>query len=207
MVITMSGVIYQRTGFESACQVLEYGGRMLQPDVNPLGILAMAGDIPFPCHIPRVPTLPDLVHMIYYEILPNCLANMLSNCWRHFKNLKITDAWIIDKAFRGKTVEEAEEYWQNLKIVPFIVLMGKYKNNQVFIFLESPFVAPGQPVISRGMVFLRRERFIELYGPGGADAPDLLMHYKHYKIRADTDGRVFLEEDDKPYYEVESDEK
>jgi len=200
MIVEMPGRVH-----DTFCGLLDELVNMVF--ASPLELVGGIGGFALPCALPPLPRMPDWIAKVQREIMPECVAELLS-CQGE---TQVTDVWILDSALAGKTVEEAAKFWSKVQGNPYIVMAGRRGDKRVFIIISDPqlhaitdeggAVIAIQPIVSF-VIGMSEKTFNELHGPTADMAPGLLEHFKRYRVERVGD-KIDLVEDNRPYYELD----
>jgi len=154
-----------------------------------------------PCRLRMLPPTPDWVEYLFYVVIPRCLSAVL-DCGEGV--VVVEWVWVLEHVGRGSE-EETFKYWRRVSFVPLAVFGVEFRGRRFIVLFYSPF-DEGERVSESNKWYvwvhvMSLELFLEQYGPGGSVAPDLLSHYRMYRVVREGDG-VILEPVEKPYYEV-----
>ena len=168
----------------SPCEAIVNAMKMtVNREINKVGMTGLMGEIPLPCRVPAIPTLPDAIAHLYDVIIPNCIEEFIDDCKDLAKAFNIENIYIIRYAMKGHaSPEDAEKYWMKIDVIPMVILEGDYEGERLLVALIAPVLAPGHPVLVNAAIVHTSETFNLRYGPQGLIAPNLLDHYKKYKV-------------------------
>ena len=174
----------------SICNLLTVAGRLVDPAVNPPGLSAVSIRALMPCRVPSLPIAVDTITMLFREIIPGCIENVLAGC-----GAVVTDVWVLDSVATGfDTIEDAERYWAEMRRAP--VAMIRVENPETAPIIVQLFMSiswADEGLITDTVMLVREDSFQKLFGPQGELAPNLLKHYRHYRIARKNGDTVLIE--------------